>query len=1162
MWIGLTAQREYIPNLTTRNCPCTVKGNEGTVKYVGVRVNYYSNSVASFRSTLLQAGDINPNPGPIVPESGATHPPSSNCTTQRATGNNEICYKYSVDDLLKLDTSSSLIQPTRQIWNIIDDLGIARRRRTHRGRRRHADRLPSRDELLPSQAEILPSLVEPPPPPPSPVGSMDGPQLVPAASPDTPETASLGIEPPSQAKPHDQFNHSLPHSETVKQNIQLYSFNARSIRNKTVSLQSYLQTNPVDVISISETWLDDDFNSCELGLPDDYCIFRNDRANTRGGGVLISVRSYLLPQRLPDLETPDIEMVICEITLKKKMKWIVCSVYRPPNSKAEFFDKLETVVDSVQNLSRKYQGIVFVGDFNVNWKDENCRNRDRLLQIFETMNMTQCVTDVTRPQLDDPSKGSIIDLVFVNRPELCQSINVTSNCVISDHHAVLITFHTVTPQLPKSIIRKFLCYQKGDYEHLNNLLRLAPWDLFMNHNDVDESWEGFLDLYQAAINDCIPHKVQNKKQFCPWVTPQIKRLTNKAKKLFVSAKSHFEDEEDVRNEWWDKYKRARNHAKQESNKSYWRYLNGLFSMHDNRKRFFGYMRSLRRNPTPPIISDQDNVLNKPEEIANCFSDYFVSVFNQSDPDNVPELPSACDFPIAPLNTLDFPTCEIVKLIDNLSLNKSPGIDGITAVILKKVKEPISIVLQRMFQISLSLGQLPKQWKQSIVIPVHKSGNPSDFRNYRPVALTSVVCKMMETFVDKCIVAHVESYGLLSPKQHGFTPKRSCVTQVLNITHDWFSSLDVTPTPLIDAIFLDFSKAFDRMPHDLLLNKLAKKYNIQSNVWEWVSSFVCGREQTVQFRGSRSDWSIVTSGIPQGSVLGPRLFNLFVNDITHVVQSKCVLFADDTLLYRIIRNETDMQMLQADITHVINWCSINKMQLNATKTKVLRIAPRKRNVEKTKYTIDDNTIEQVNSIKYLGITLNSSLTWDDQVNNVIKKANRMLGLISRLGRGVSQQALLCLYKSLVLPILEYGVPSWYVYTRKHVEALERVQRRATRLILKQRRQEMPYPQRLQNLAWFTLESRRKYLLISFVIKTLYGIVWCEAVNENVAIRPRQSEHTILFQHLRARTERLHQTAVHRFPIIWESLPSHVKDEIVSGNISKLLTLLRQEIFSVL
>ena len=353
-----------------------------------------------------------------------------------------------------------------------------------------------------------------------------------------------------------------------------------------------------------------------------------------------------------------------------------------------------------------------------------------------------------------------------------------------------------------------------------------------------------------------------------------------------------------------------------------------------------------------------------------------------------------------------------------------------------------------------------------------------------------------------------------------------------------------------------------MPHDLLLNKLAKKYNIQSNVWEWVSSFVCGREQTVQFRGSRSDWSIVTSGIPQGSVLGPRLFNLFVNDITHVVQSKCVLFADDTLLYRIIRNETDMQMLQADITHVINWCSINKMQLNATKTKVLRIAPRNRNVEKTKYTIDDNTIEQVNSIKYLGITLNSSLTWDDQVNNVIKKANRMLGLISRLGRGVSQQALLCLYKSLVLPILEYGVPSWYVYTRKHVEALERVQRRATRLILKQRRQEMPYPQRLQNLAWFTLESRRKYLLISFVIKTLYGIVWCEAVNENVAIRPRQSKHTILFQHLRARTERLHQTAVHRFPIIWESLPSHVKDEIVSGNISKLLTLLRQEIFSVL
>ena len=352
-----------------------------------------------------------------------------------------------------------------------------------------------------------------------------------------------------------------------------------------------------------------------------------------------------------------------------------------------------------------------------------------------------------------------------------------------------------------------------------------------------------------------------------------------------------------------------------------------------------------------------------------------------------------------------------------------------------------------------------------------------------------------------------------------------------------------------------------MPHDLLLNKLFQTYNIQGNVWEWIRSFVCGRGQTVQYRGSRSDWSKVTSGIPQGSVLGPRLFSLFVNDITHVVHSQCVLFADDTLLYRIIRNETDMQILQADITHIANWCSINKMQLNATKTKVLRIAPRKRNVEKTKYTIDNNTIEQVDSIKYLGIILNSSLTWDNQVDHVIKKSNRMLGLISRLGRGVSQQALLCLYKSLVLPILEYGVPSWYVYTRKHVEALERVQRRATRVILKQRRQEMPYPQRLQNLAWSTLESRRKYLLISFVIKILYGIVCCEAVKENVVIRSRQSEHTILFQHLRARTERLHQTTVHRFPIIWESLSTHVKDEIVSGNISKFLTLLRREILSI-
>ena len=310
---------------------------------------------------------------------------------------------------------------------------------------------------------------------------------------------------------------------------------------------------------------------------------------------------------------------------------------------------------------------------------------------------------------------------------------------------------------------------------------------------------------------------------------------------------------------------------------------------------------------------------------------------------------------------------------------------------------------------------------------------------------------MESLVANAIKSHIENYGLLSPEQHGFVKGHSCVTQLLNVTNSWLHILDTPCPPKIDAIFLDYAKAFDVMPHDVLLDKLTSQYNISGNMWQWIKSFIHGRKQRVVFKGSFSSWLPVSSGVPQGSVLGPLLFNLFINDLPLVTSSTCLLFADDTLLYRPIKSPNDEQQLQHDINQIQLWCDVNKMKLNTKKTKVMRISW-STSVEPN-YTLNGTQLDVVSEYKYLGVILNKKLTWDTHVDYVVTKANRMLGFVFSVARHLSSDAFLALYKALVLPIIEYGVPVWHLHTNALIDKIERVQRRATRMILKQRKMQM-------------------------------------------------------------------------------------------------------------
>ena len=940
-------------------------------------------------------------------------------------------------------------------------------------------------------------------------------------------------------------NHETHNRQTLKQ-VSGITFNARSLRNKMEEVESFLQSTSYDIINVTETWLTQQ-DTVNAGF-DGYQIFRRDRPSGRGGGVLAAIIPELSPKRRADLEKDDIEMLCVDIASRFHVKWLLCILYRPPNAPADFWDHLQTAVDDLQVASADYHGIILTGDFNVNWAHQQLPIVQHLERITSSMDLSQMVDDVTRRSPDNPRTGTIIDLLFTNRPHLVLDVCTQANPVTSDHHAICFKVKLKKMSPPKQILRDYLQYNKADTEHFNNILYYAPWDLFMDTDNIDNSWDGFMDIFDAAVRDCIPRKKSRNNRLSPWITLDIKKMISKKNRMFKISKQL------NTNDSWQAYRELRNQVKVLINKSYYSYLNELLSdSDDNRKRFFAFVRSKRKNRAPLSIDNNGLPEHEPSKIAQVFANYFSTMFTPNSTCNdIPEPRSEHSAFVPYLQNVNISTCDVSKVIRNLRNDKSPGPDNITPNLLKMCSVPISPVLCKLFNISLSLGQLPMSWKQANVSPIHKAGDSSLPSNYRPIALTSVVCKIIEKVITNEIQHHTTEYCLLNPNQHGFVKGKSCVTQLLNVTNRWLRILDVPSPPKIDAIFLDFQKAFDLMPHDVLLQKLNSRYFISGSLWQWIRSFLCNREQRVIHRGALSSWFPVLSGVPQGSVLGPTLFNLFIDDILTQTISPCVLFADDTLVYRPISNVQDMHILQNDLDKLNEWCIINKMRINEKKTKVMRITC-SRQPGIPNYTLNNTLLQSVTEFRYLGIMLNNKLTWHNHVEYITRKANRMLGFVLSVTRSLAPHTIFSIFKSLVIPILEYGQPVWHLHTKLLSNKIETIQRRATRVALRQRRQQMSYENRLQLLNWQSLESRRKYCLISYVVKSLFRVIECGTVGRAILVNARRTDE-VRFVHLRARTQRMHGSAINAFPRYWDELPESLRTGVVETSLSTWLAAL--------
>ena len=492
-------------------------------------------------------------------------------------------------------------------------------------------------------------------------------------------------------------------------------------------------------------------------------------------------------------------------------------------------------------------------------------------------------------------------------------------------------------------------------------------------------------------------------------------------------------------------------------------------------------------------------------------------------------------------------CDKIK---SLSPDKAVGPDDISCRMLKLCSNSISPALTRIFNISISTGNLPSCWKIAIVVPVYKKGNRCDLKNYRPIALTSIVVKMLESFVSDHIRDHLMTNGLMYTDQHGFSPGKSCASALSEAVCEWNKILDrrTSPTPRIDLVSVDYSRAFDSISHDVLLEKLHRTYGFKGPLLNWISSFISNRHQRVVFRGKMSDFVPVLSGVPQGSVLGPLLFNIYVNDLHLHLRSKIFQYADDTFLFRVINDDSDVQFLQNDLATLHWWSENNALQLNPQKCQVMCISRRK-NKPSPEYFVSNSKLSTATSLRLLGVQISSDLTWNEQVSSVTKKCNKLLGFLRTVVGNQNQNILLTLYRSLVLPIIDFCSPVWFVYRKNHINNLETIQRRATRFILGQKRGDQSYGERLKQLNLMDLNNRRKYLSTCFACSCISNTCSTSSfVFSNWSVNSRHPDVLLFNDHITPKTDSFKFTIAANFPRMWAELPDSVRDNFILYSMS--------------
>ena len=778
----------------------------------------------------------------------------------------------------------------------------------------------------------------------------------------------------------------------------------------------------------------------------------------------------------------------CEIPLKESDRLYIGGIYRSPNSREDNNKRLN---ESLASLSNK-KHVLVMGDFNhpeINWSEETTppNRHHKATEFMEGVRDSFLVQHVKKPtHFRGDQTPNLLDLIFTSEEGMINKITHDAPLGKS-HHQILNFKYVCYTQQERRAPRPN--YNKGDYEEMRNQLGKIDWE-DMESKDVDGQWENVLTNINAAVESCIPksraQKETTKNRLPLWTNEKALIKVKKKKEAYKRYTETREGKEYLA------YAKARNQAKQECRNAVRNFEQQIAAeAKSNPKAFYAYASSKLK--TRETIADLEDEKGKTVTSnlgkAELLNNFFCSVFTKENTDNIPNLrEQKLD---STLSEIEITIDQVRKKLSTLKVDKSPGPDGVHPRVLREAADELAAPLTQLFNKSLKEGRLPQIWRDATVTPIFKKGNRNTPGNYRPVSLTCILCKVMETLVRDKVIRHMMENNLLSKHQHGFVSGRSSVTNLLAVIDAWTEALDMS-TP-VDAIYLDFAKAFDSVPHQRLIKKL-EGYGITGEVVQWIKEFLSGRRQQVRVNGEVSGWKPVTSGIPQGSVLGPVLFVIFINDLPEVVKSMVEMFADDTKIFTPIIDEDCIHTIQNDIHALTDWATVWQLRFNASKCKTLHLGSRNTHHE---YSMKDGqgnelVLDSTELEKDLGINIDPALKFTKHIEGQVNKANRIMGLIRRSYQHLDGESFKRLFTALVRPHLEYCNVAWAPRFIKDKVLIENVLRRGSKLIPGYR--DLSYEDRLKKLGIPSMEYRRARGDVIEVYKYTHGLYNTEQILE--------------------------------------------------------------------
>lgn len=846
-----------------------------------------------------------------------------------------------------------------------------------------------------------------------------------------------------------------------------------------------------DILVLTETNLHEDIGNEELGFTN-YNIFRKDRSATTshkssGGGVLIAVLSTLRATELHP-STSGIESLFVSLKSSSSSHLLIGGAYIPPQQPTGTYDKYADMVDEILTLEPEHKTIILLGDFNspeTNWADPEPvgvnRSSQSIIEMASTHHLTQINTISN-------VRGVFLDLIFSSQLHPVVAAPDPLLPVEDAHPAIStsINFELCSGHVDK---QTFIDFRRCDLIDVYGRLSRSVGTVHFNLAEPEEFFNRFADTIHETVLSCTPSRIVGRRRFPCWFSADLRMLVIRKKILHKTYKrSHRLGD-------YNEFSRVRDQCKALSSRCYSDYINGInSSIPSNVKSFWSFVNSTQTGKQQvDEFQFGGRTETDPRLVCKLFADFFSSVFSSTD---TPPLPMGQITPFH-LSSCVLKQEDVDSKLATLNPNKGAGPDEIPPNVLKYCHALLAPQLTILFNKFLEEGIFPNRLKSSFIVPIHKSSNPKDIKNYRPIAIQPAIGKVFESLVLDQLFFNFKN--VFSKEQHGFLPRRSTLTNL--ILYENYITSAFGDGSQVDSVYIDFAKAFDSVNHVHLISKL-RAYGIEGSLLKWFDSYLTNRKLMVKFAGSLSEPFLARSGVPQGSHLGPFLFNIFINDIVDVIETNCLLFADDIKIFCAVRGPEDCQRLRNGLVGIEQWCTRNCMKLNASKCAVITFH-RSANPLIFDYELCDTILARKSHIRDLGVIFSNDLRPDNHIDHVCSQAARTLGFIIRSSRnGLSVQALAVLYTALIRPILEYCSVVWAPYQLGNIDRLEKIQRRFLKIIgvrLGFDYAAAPVELIAESLGLASLLTRRKMAAAIFLRKLLLGQIDCSELLSKISIR---------------------------------------------------------------